>query len=245
MISIAHAFIYYIKVMFTGVIPCDGIEEKRVKQGGNVYLLCDINTNMTGLHTKWFRNCSHSHQPPLVISPTLLSEKSMSRFILRKNNRDSYDLEIRGVTESDLGTYYCAITKKEDEIEQCGKTITRVLLTENVDKCEESVKKTDSSASAPLPAPSLPPPPLTDCGQCWMMVYILSAVCSLLCVILISICIKKDTQKDDGLYSHWPQFKVQGLSKEHQCLSNLRGEPCLHTEVIYRLLDSSHSTLNQ
>lgn len=41
---------------------------------------------------------------------------------------DSYDLTVLAVTETDSGTYYCAITTDRDEIKRIGSTITRVLM---------------------------------------------------------------------------------------------------------------------
>ncbi|XP_041950870.1 uncharacterized protein LOC121711370 isoform X1 [Alosa sapidissima] len=242
-------------VILTGDIHCNDFREVKVKRGGTVTLHCDI-IRTTGSHINWFRNCAHSYQPALVISPTMLREHPMERFTFVKRGHESYNLRISNVTPADLGTYYCANTEKKDGQEHYiyGKTFTRVVLTGNgLDECEEIKTPTDCSACPQQGPFSSPGPPLalgSECGQCWMMIYSGGVVCILLVGILITVCIshiclKKDHQKEVEFYSHGSQFKAHELSKEHRCWSSVRGQPCLHTEVIYRPLGSSHTRLDE
>ncbi|CAB1327140.1 unnamed protein product [Coregonus sp. 'balchen'] len=65
-----------------------------------------------GMYTVWFRNCSHEHQPPLVVT---YYNHSSSHFLnplprymmLWNRSSQSYDLLIENITGSDLGLYYC------------------------------------------------------------------------------------------------------------------------------------------
>ncbi|XP_062376477.1 uncharacterized protein LOC134064723 isoform X1 [Sardina pilchardus] len=234
-------------VILTGAIRCDDIKEVMVKRGGTVDLFCDM-IMTTGSHINWFRNCTHSYQPPLVISPTMLREQPIARLNMVKRDKvESYDLQIWNITPAEEGTYYCANTEKKDGVEHYtyGKSITRVVLTGiGNDECEEI--KTPMVIGSP--GPSLAP--LPECGQCWMMLYSGGAVCILLIGIVITVCIshihlKKEVhQKEVEFYIHGSQFKAHELSKDHRCRNSVRGKPCLHTEVIYTPLGSSHTRLH-
>lgn len=251
-------------VIITGGIHCDkGIKLERVRQGGTVTLPCD-QIMTTGSHINWFRNCSHKYQPTLIISPTMLREEPMSRFtFVKTDGLESYDLQIKGVTAADVGVYFCANTEKKNGVEHYsyGTKITSVeLIGSGSDKCVEPNQTTIDCNACPLASSnnsssssnngnsvaSLP-----ECAHCWMMLYSLCAVCTLLLGILIIMCtancclVKDVHQKEVEFYSHGSQYRAHGLNGKHQCRSSIRGEHCLHTEVIYRALGSTYTHLDQ
>ena len=91
-------------------------------------LYCDC-VWKSGFSIVWFRNCSHQHQPSLIISTMNLihsaetSEDLMFGSFPRyapvwNQSSQTHDLMVKNVTESDLGLYYCAVHEKkitEDE----------------------------------------------------------------------------------------------------------------------------------
>ncbi|XDV14749.1 hypothetical protein PO909_014945, partial [Leuciscus waleckii] len=65
-----------------------------------------------GSHIIWLRNCSHEHQPSLIIDSSKLFQGTFPRFSFVQNSSSkSYDLHIENVSVSDEGMYYCV----EDE----------------------------------------------------------------------------------------------------------------------------------
>lgn len=88
----------------------------KVRPGNNVTLYCDFAWT-TGYNTNWFRNCSHYKQPPFIISSQLMMravDEGISRYDFHWNtSSNSYDLVIANINESDLGLYYCSISKTE------------------------------------------------------------------------------------------------------------------------------------
>ncbi|XP_023832417.2 uncharacterized protein [Salvelinus sp. IW2-2015] len=81
--------------------------ELRVRPGTNVTLYCDCTTS-PGIDIRWYRNCSHEYQPPLVISTYNSAAKYLPRFIPEWDfSQNVYDLLFENITESDLGLYYC------------------------------------------------------------------------------------------------------------------------------------------
>uniref|UniRef100_A0AAY5L9I3 Ig-like domain-containing protein n=1 Tax=Esox lucius TaxID=8010 RepID=A0AAY5L9I3_ESOLU len=109
---------------------CVSLEvELIVKPGDNITLYCDCRTS-TGVSITWFRNCSHEHQPTLVISlywnqqeftdaDNVLKIYSGITALWNPSN-NTYDLLIENITESDLGLYYCG-TKENKVVDEGGK----------------------------------------------------------------------------------------------------------------------------
>ncbi|XP_019899204.1 uncharacterized protein LOC109615127 isoform X2 [Esox lucius] len=168
----------------------DGISgsevELIVRPGNNVTLYCDCRTS-TGVDIMWYRNCSHKHQPPLVISSYQDSGKSLEeyfqnvtpRFTLLWNpSNNTYDLLIENITESDLGLYYCGTMETKVNIGQSvenqhfysyGNVTTRLSL--------------DISPTKPSSCNT------EDCGLCWTLMFSLCPVSALLSSLLSSSCV--------------------------------------------------------
>jgi len=85
----------------------------RVKAGDSITLYSDC-VNPLGSHIVWMRNCSHEHQPSLLIDSTKLFLQMFPRFSFVQNrSSNSYDLHIENVSVSDEGIYYCAIDERK------------------------------------------------------------------------------------------------------------------------------------
>ncbi|XP_029602332.1 uncharacterized protein LOC115187389 [Salmo trutta] len=151
----------------------------RVRPGDNITLYCDC-TITTGVYILWYRNCSHTYQPPLVISAKDLIYNRLPGYNAVWNpSNNSYDLLIENITESDLGLYYCGTVEtnmveegkliKQKELNRYGNITTRI------------------SLETSPPESSSPPP--VDCVLCWMLLFSLCPVSALLSSLLSSACV--------------------------------------------------------
>ncbi|XP_058241103.1 uncharacterized protein LOC131349436 isoform X4 [Hemibagrus wyckioides] len=107
------ALIALVCVVFSSQKRISGAEvEMRVSPGDDVTLYCDC-VSKGGFYPVWFRNCSHEHQPRLIISFTDFIRSSFPRysFVFNKST-NTQNLQIKNVTESDQGLYYCALHEK-------------------------------------------------------------------------------------------------------------------------------------
>ncbi|XP_028973888.2 uncharacterized protein LOC114830624 [Esox lucius] len=159
-----------------------------VRPGDNITLYCDCRTS-TGVSITWFRNCSHEHQPTLVISiqdsfrdPEKFenSQNPFPRFKLQWNpSNNTYDLLIENITGSDLGLYHCGTeeTKLVDEGGKGGVKKKVLYLYGNVtnrlsfEVIPEVIQVTE------------------DCGLCWILMFSLCPVSVLLSSLLSSFCV--------------------------------------------------------
>uniref|UniRef100_A0A671XFY5 Ig-like domain-containing protein n=1 Tax=Sparus aurata TaxID=8175 RepID=A0A671XFY5_SPAAU len=96
---------------FTIVFVTGSVLEVSVRPGDNITLYCDCKKS-TGVYIVWYRNCSHDHQPPLILKITRNQAgfflKISPRFMFVDNtSSNSLDLLIMNITESDEGIYYC------------------------------------------------------------------------------------------------------------------------------------------
>uniref|UniRef100_A0A6Q2YCR5 Ig-like domain-containing protein n=1 Tax=Esox lucius TaxID=8010 RepID=A0A6Q2YCR5_ESOLU len=121
----------YVSILICSVSSSqDGISGSEmdliVRPGDNVTLYCDCKTS-TGVDIVWYRNCSHKHQPPLVISSYQDSGKSLEEYfqnvpprltLLWNPSNNTYNLLIENITESDLGLYYCGTMETKVNIGQ-------------------------------------------------------------------------------------------------------------------------------
>lgn len=112
-------FKFSLPSMFSGVTQSAlnvlGTEvNKKVRPGQNVTLHCD-HVWIFGYHIYWFRNCSHYKQPPFIMSSEFMMkavDRKIFRYAFQWNPlRSSHDLVIVNITESDLGLYYCSVSK--------------------------------------------------------------------------------------------------------------------------------------
>ncbi len=88
--------------------------DMRVKAGDSITLYCDC-VKPLGSHIVWWRNCSHEHQPSLLIDHSNIFKETFSRFsFVLNSSSNSYDLHIINVSVSAEGIYYCA--KVENKI---------------------------------------------------------------------------------------------------------------------------------
>ncbi|XP_077061172.1 uncharacterized protein LOC143714097 [Siphateles boraxobius] len=87
--------------------------DMRVKAGDSITLYCDSVLSL-GSHIVWLRNCSHEHQPSLLIDSSKIFLRTFPRFSFVQNiSSNSYDLHIENVSVSDEGMYYCAIDERK------------------------------------------------------------------------------------------------------------------------------------
>uniref|UniRef100_A0A8C1XR72 Immunoglobulin domain-containing protein n=1 Tax=Cyprinus carpio TaxID=7962 RepID=A0A8C1XR72_CYPCA len=87
--------------------------DMRVKAGDSITLYSDCVIPL-GSHIVWWRNCSHEHQPSLLIDSSKIFKANFPRFSFVLNSfRNSYDLHITNVSVSDEGVYYCAKREKK------------------------------------------------------------------------------------------------------------------------------------
>ncbi|XP_050967133.1 uncharacterized protein LOC127166088 isoform X1 [Labeo rohita] len=152
--------------------------DMRVKAGDNITLYCDCVVPY-GSHIFWWRNCSHEHQPSLLIEATNLFMGMFSRFnFVLNSSSNSYDLHITNISISDEGLYFCAIKeRKAHDVNSItsseykfGNRSTRLSVLEPV---SPHVERFNSTLT----------PPVTD--LCWKLLF---SVCPV-CVLLFSICV--------------------------------------------------------
>ncbi|XP_057188584.1 uncharacterized protein LOC130553559 [Triplophysa rosa] len=166
--------------------------EMKVRPGDNITLYCDRPLTR-GFTIVWIRNCSHEHQPPLVLDHKIMYEEDSPHFSFRQNpNIDSLDLHINNITASDLGLYYCAeIIRKVNE-DKNSSTYTSAIYYYGKQTTRLSFAGTASSE----PSSTVSPPPVSDCFLCWMLLFSVCPVCVLFCLICVyCLCQKKTTDR--------------------------------------------------
>ncbi|KAL7841163.1 hypothetical protein SRHO_G00248540, partial [Serrasalmus rhombeus] len=187
-------------VLFLSLKRISGAEvEMRVRRGDSVTLYCDC-VWQSGFSIVWFRNCSHEHQPPLIISTMdLIHSTETSKALMFgafpryapvwNQSSQTHDLLVKNVTESDLGLYYCALQEKKIGYGEKGMHYVDVYHYGN---------RTTRLSLLDIPSDNLPQtpstPPVSDCSVCWKL---LVSVCPV-CVLLSSIgvyCICRYTAK--------------------------------------------------
>ncbi|XP_065110005.1 uncharacterized protein [Paramisgurnus dabryanus] len=206
----------------------------KVRPGDNITFYCDRPLT-GGLGIVWIKNSSYEFQPSLIIDYRKSNKESFSRFSFPKNsNINSFDLHITNITIFDLGLYYCAeYDKKLDKDEEgliyssdvyyYGNRTTRLSLA--VTSCSG-----DSSSTVS------PPPPVSDCFLCWMLLVSVCVVCFLLCFICVyCFCQRKTTGLESAKMFTVNVMKMDQTEK-HQCEMSTTGKFCHHSEVTYRLL---------
>ncbi|KAI4891728.1 hypothetical protein NFI96_023536, partial [Prochilodus magdalenae] len=160
--------------------------ELRVGPGDDATLYSDC-VSEDRFNIVWFRNCSHQHQPSLMISAQDLIHGTPPRYSAVWNpSNQTYDLLVKNVSESDLGLYYCALHQKKITKDSSG-----VIVSENVYRYGNRTTRLSLPATcadphqsnSTLQTPSTPP--VSDCRVCWKL---LVSVCPV-CVLLSSTCV--------------------------------------------------------
>ncbi|XP_065110013.1 uncharacterized protein [Paramisgurnus dabryanus] len=212
--SRVSALIYVL--LFSQTIIYGDVIEMKVRPGDNITLHCDRPVNR---YIAWIRNCSHEHQPSLIIDYNMIYRDTLQHFSFLKNpNINSFDLHITNITVSDLGLYYCA--EHEKKVNKDDKGIIY-----SSDVYHYGNKKTQLSlavSSGPFTTVSLPPP-VSDCFLCWTLLVSVCVVCFLLCFICFyCLCQKKPT---DGGTDHKEKIKSRNTSEsnddEEVCYASL------------------------
>ncbi|KAG9259706.1 hypothetical protein AMEX_G27226 [Astyanax mexicanus] len=156
--------------------------ELRVRAGSDVTIFSDC-VSKDKFNLAWFRNCSHHHQPRLVLLPKYMVGNSFPRFSLELNSSNqTYDLLVKNISESDLGLYYCATYKQQitnkktagiryEDVFHYGNRTTRLFL------LDTSKNRLNSTC------------PETDCSVCWKLLVSVCPVCVLLSSLLSSTCV--------------------------------------------------------
>ncbi|XP_017538689.1 uncharacterized protein LOC108411568 [Pygocentrus nattereri] len=179
-------------VVFFNLKRISGAEvEMRVRRGDSITLYCDC-VWQSGFSIVWFRNCSHEHQPPLIISTMdLIHSAETSKDLMFgafpryapvwNQSSQTHDLLVKNVTESDLGLYYCALQEKKitnnekgvnyGDIYHYGNRSTRLCL---LDLTAQDLLQTS---------------PASDRGICWKLLVIFCPVCALISSVLSATCV--------------------------------------------------------
>ncbi|XP_036439695.1 uncharacterized protein LOC118817101 [Colossoma macropomum] len=187
--------------------------EIRVRPGDNVTLYSDCFWKH-GFETVWFKNSSHEHM--------VLKQHANPRYSIVSNVcKQTSDLLVKNVSESDLGLYYCAVQKKSS-----AKDKTRACSWEEV--CHFGTRTTRLSfLDTTLQTTPTPTPPLSDCSVCWKLLVSVCPVCVLLSfsfVYCIYRYINKVTveKKDDmGERKKTTSRKNDKVGKDEVCYASL------------------------
>ncbi|XP_058241105.1 uncharacterized protein LOC131349438 isoform X1 [Hemibagrus wyckioides] len=213
------ALIALVCVVFSSQKRISGAEvEMRVRAGDDVTLYCDC-VSKGGFYPVWFRNCSHEHQPRLIISFTDFIRSSFPRysFVFNKST-NTQNLQIKNVTESDQGLYYCALHEinitdskggliLQRDVYHHGNRSTRLsVLTELCDVC------------------------VSEGSVSWSLVLSVCAVCVLLSSLLSSICVY-------CLCTNTTKARVRADLAGSDKRTTLRREEVGEDEVCYASLD--------
>ncbi|KAL6467205.1 hypothetical protein MHYP_G00250090 [Metynnis hypsauchen] len=162
-------------VLFLSLKRISGAEvEMRVQREDSITLYCDC-VWKTGFSIVWIRNCSHEHQPPLIISTMdLIHSAETSKHLMFgafpryapvwNQSSQTHDLLVKNITESDLGLYYCALQEKKIGYGEKGMHYVDVYHYGN---------RTTRLSLLAIPSDNLPRTPSTrpvsDCSVCWKL----------------------------------------------------------------------------
>ncbi|KAL7841147.1 hypothetical protein SRHO_G00248380, partial [Serrasalmus rhombeus] len=163
-VLITHMYVLFSRISGAEV-------EMRVRPGDDVTLYSDC-VWKHGFYTIWLKNSSHDH--------TVLKQHAHPHYSIVLNVcKQTSDLLVKNVNESDLGLYYCALEKKSS-----AKDKTQACSWEDV--CYFGNRTTRLSfLDTMLQTTPTPTPPVSDCSVCWKL---LVSVCSV-CVLLSSTCV--------------------------------------------------------
>ncbi|XP_076878539.1 uncharacterized protein LOC143527294 [Brachyhypopomus gauderio] len=127
----------------------------------------------------WYRNSSQEHQSAVELRTDGTTRYSA---VLDKH-RNTWDLLIQNITESDLGLYYCAVRTSDGKINYGHRTTRLSLIDPGSDIPHPTYTSTPPVPECGVCCNSTPPVP--ECGVCWTL---LITVCPV-CVLLSSTCV--------------------------------------------------------
>ncbi|XP_073716100.1 uncharacterized protein [Misgurnus anguillicaudatus] len=193
----------------------------KVRPGDNITLHCDRPIT-GGLGIVWMKNSSYENQPSLMIDYRKMNKETIRRFSFPKNsNINSFDLHINNITVFDLGLYYCAeYVKKVNKDEEGMIYSSDVYYYGNRTTC---LSLAVTSCSGPSSTTVSPPPPVSDCSLCWMLLVSVCVVCFLICFICVyCLCHRKTT---DGGTVNREKIKMrntcEGIDDKEVCYASL------------------------
>ncbi|KAI4900924.1 hypothetical protein NFI96_015824, partial [Prochilodus magdalenae] len=175
------------------------VVEIRVKPGDNVTIYCD-RTQQGKLKIVWIIKPSNEQQPPLIHLTEDTTPPHYSR--VWNNNKGTYDLLVKNITESDLGLYYCALHEikftrgrngervREDVYHEGNRTtfLSFLAITDMTDPCAES-HETPCTLQTHFTLQTPSTPPVSDCSVCWKLLVSVCPACVLLASVVSSTCV--------------------------------------------------------
>ncbi|XP_065814159.1 uncharacterized protein [Labrus bergylta] len=158
-----------------------------VRPGDNIILYCDCKTS-TGVYIVWYRNCSHENQPSLVLKvKNILKQNLPPNFHFLKNqSSESYDLLILNITESDEGLYYCGT--EEPKVEDKENITSRYIYYSYSNITRRIIFNAETNETPP---PKMP----QDCNECWILIFCLCPVVSIVSTLLSSLVVYHCSKK--------------------------------------------------
>ncbi|XP_017317094.1 uncharacterized protein LOC108260899 [Ictalurus punctatus] len=222
------ALIALVCVVFSGQKRISGAEvEMSVGKGEDISFSCDCVWKQ-GFDVVWFRNCSHENQLPPVAAPPYMVHGALPRysFMLNNSSKTSY-LQIKKVTESDQGLYYCALHGRKH------KNYSNVIYYSDV--YHYGTKSIWISLPGTNPpcytvSPNTPTPCVSEWSVSWKLVLGVCAVCVLLSSLLSSICVyclctnttKADVKPDHAGSDQRPSQRSDMDEDDEVCYASLQ-----------------------
>ncbi|KAI4890359.1 hypothetical protein NFI96_002193 [Prochilodus magdalenae] len=172
--------------------------EMRVRPGDNAVLHCDCVWRTWP--PVWFRKSSNEDQTPLIISGETLRTADFSRYCFVWNEvKQTKDLLVKNVSESDLGLYYCAIQERKSIEDGTGAVVQRDVYHYGTRTTRLSLLDPPVPSADPSPIPSIiqtrstlqttSTPPVSDCSVCWKLLVSVCPVGVLLSSVVSSTCV--------------------------------------------------------
>ncbi|XP_056591402.1 uncharacterized protein LOC130410638 [Triplophysa dalaica] len=221
--------------LFCQIRICGAEIEMKVRPGDNITIICD--RPITHGSFVWIRNCSHEHQPSLIIDFTNLyvTYERFPHFSILQNSNNSFDLHITNITVSDLGLYYCAEFESKLNKDEKGCTYMSDVYYYGNRRTRVSLAVTSG------PYTTVSPPPVSNCFSCCTVLFSVCPVCVLFCSICVyCLCQKKTAGCEKSAEALTGRVMKVYPTEKHQCETSESGKFCFHSEVKYSLLSSSH-----
>ncbi|KAL7841153.1 hypothetical protein SRHO_G00248440 [Serrasalmus rhombeus] len=154
-------------------------------------------------------------------------------------SKQTHDLLVKNVSESDLGLYYCAVQEKKVTKDEAG-----VIRNQHVYQYGNRTTRLSLLVPCTADIPQIPStPPASDCSVCWKLLVSVCPVFALLSSTCV-YCICRNRFRviaEEEAGQEWRKNRKTdevGCVEEHHCERSMNGESCLHTEVCYTSLKS-------